>query len=198
MNYFEQVKEILYQYKHLGEYTYPTGTKLIGRVPHVAPMAWLHLLFPPLIDKDIKKLEKEMKRRIPEPYKDFLLQYGNGISIFSDSLNLYGLRKMAGRSVDAAWQPYSLITPNTFERPKNAKDEYILIGGYGWDGSKVYINANNNKVYYCARWDATPLYEWNSFEEMLLSEVKRIQTHFDSEGKRLDKTVPVIPITTVR
>jgi hypothetical protein len=29
---------------------------------------------------------------------------------------------------------------------------------------------------------------------MLLSEVKRLQTHFDMEGKRIDKAIPVIPV----
>ncbi|MCW3122348.1 MAG: / family protein [Flavipsychrobacter sp.] len=193
MNYFDQVKETLYQYKYLGEKILSTDVILIGKAPHIAPQAWLHCLFPPLSYKDVELLEREAQHNIPMPYKEFLLCFGNGISIFN-AFNLYGLRKILSRTTDEAiWQPFSLDTPNTIERPKNAKDEYLFIGGYNWDGSLLYIDGMTCKVYYCLKRDATPLYEWNSFEEMLVGEVKRIQKHFDKEGRRIDKSVPTTP-----
>jgi len=194
MNYFEQVKEVVYQYIHLGEKVLSTDAILIGHVPHMGPEAWLHKLFPPLTYQDIEELENAVQHNIPAPYKEFLLLYGNGIRIFSDSFNLYGLRKLLGRGTDeTSAQPYPLDIPNTVERPKKANKEYLFIGGYSWDGSKIYIDGMTNKVYYCARRDATPLYEWNSFEEMLVSEVLRIQKHFDKDGKRIDKSIPTVP-----
>lgn len=194
MNYFDNVKAVLFQYKGLGEMTSSTGVVLIGRAPHIAPEAWLHSLFPPLVCDEVEALEREVHHDIPTVYKDFLLYYSNGISVFNNAIYLYGLRKIVGRTIEAVRQPFSLDIPNTIERPKNAKEEYLFIGGYSWDGSKIYIDGLTNKVYYCARWDATPLCEWNSFPEMLLSEIDRIRKHFDSDGKRIDKSIPTTPV----
>ncbi|MBA3827882.1 MAG: SMI1/KNR4 family protein [Taibaiella sp.] len=194
MNYFEEIKNILFEYNRLGEDVTSSGAILIGKAPHIAPLAWLHSLFPPLNNIDIQTIEKNVGISIPEAYKNFLGMYGNGLRIFSDSFNLYGLRKIEGRSIEAVRQPYDLDIPNTDERPKYAEDEDFFIGGYGWDGSKLYVKKTTEKVYYCARRDATPLFEWSSFEEMLVSEVLRLQKYFDKDGKRIDKRMPTTPI----
>lgn len=94
-------------------------------------------------------------------------------------------------------RPFSIITPNIKERPRNAKDNYFFIGGYNWDCSKLYIDMVTNKVHYCAERDATTLYEWNSFEEMIVSEVKRITNLFDDKGVVLNEDMHTTPIEIV-
>ncbi len=147
----------------------------------------LNSIYPVLIEEDIIHLEKELETKIPTAYKLFLLHNSNGLNVFTSSFGLDGLRKELGRTIEDSRQPFSLITPNTIEKPKNAKEGYFFIGGYEWDGSKLYIDKETGKVHYCDRWDATSLYEWSSFEEMIVSEVKRITSLFDEKGIVIDE-----------
>ena len=71
------------------------------------------------------------------------------------------------------------------KKPKNAKDTYFFIGGYRYDGSKLYIDSEDGKVHFCKRRDASSLLAWDSFEDMLLSESKRIFTLYDDRGRML-------------
>lgn len=193
MKYFTKIKEQLYEFEKLGLEVSELGATLIGKAPHIAPMAWLHTIYPTLNDSDILELEDELGTKLPGEYKDFLLNYSNGLSLFVSKFYLYGYRKVLGRGIEASRQPFSIITPNIPERPENAKANYFFIGGYKWDGSKLYIDTNTDKVHYCDRWDATSLYVWNSFEEMLLCETKRIIDLFDENGIILDECIPTTP-----
>lgn len=194
MNYFEEVKKEILRYKHLGEETSGNGTLLIGRAPHIARLAWLHSIYPTLNEQDIDVLKSELQTDIPDPYKHFLKNCSNGLTLFVDEFNLYGLRKQLSRGIEASRQPYSPVTANIDERPKNAKDIFFFIGGYSWDGSNIYIDKTTNKVHYCDRWDATSLFEWPSFEEMLVSEVRRICSLFDEKGVVKDPDKYTTPI----
>src|SRR5690242_17744792 len=98
MSYFENIKEEIFKYKHLGEEEVPeTGALLIGRAPHVARLAWLHSLYPVLNNEEVLQLEQVVRTEIPESYKSFLMNASNGLSLFVDAFYLYGLRKLAGR-----------------------------------------------------------------------------------------------------
>ena len=178
--------------KILGERQLPNGTRLIGHVPHVAPEAWLHEIFPPLDKGGIDKLEAGLKMSIPTDYKEFL-SVANGLMLFSCRLSLDGLRTSYVRTGDEAIQPFSLLTPNTFERPKDALPSYLFIGGYGQDGSRLYIDGETSKVFRAARRTSTPLNEWKNFEEMLVTETIRIALLFDDKGKRINPNEPTTP-----
>ncbi|TCN59861.1 SMI1/KNR4 family protein [Flavobacterium circumlabens] len=194
MNYLEVLKKDLYKFEDLGVQKSENGAILIGKAPHIAQLAWLNKIYPILSDKDIVLLGKELKREIPKDYKLFLTNFSNGLNIFVSTFSLYGLRKELGRSIEASRQPFSIFTPNLKEKPKNAKENYFFIGGYNWDGSKLYIDSVTNKVHYCAEWDATSLYKWNSFEEMIVSEVKRITSLFNEKGVVLNINKHTTPI----
>lgn len=195
MDNFEAVKKELFKFKHLGEERVAeTGALLIGRAPHIAPQAWLHKLYLVLSNNDIIKLEKDLNTAIPDDYKNFLLNCSNGLNLFVAEFSLDGLRKQLGRSVEASRQPYALDIPNIDERPKNAKESYFFIGGYSWDGSKIYLDKETNAVHYCDRWDATSLFEWDSFDHMIVSEVKRICSLFDEKGIAKDAEKYTTPI----
>ncbi len=194
MEYFTDIKDRLYKFEKLGLEISELGATLIGKAPHVAPLAWLHSIYPILNDSDIIELNNKLGTEIPDDYKYFLTNYSNGLSLFVSKFYLYGYRKVLGRSIEASRQPFSLLTPNVDERPKNAKENHFLIGGYKWDGSKLYIDTNTGKVHYCDRWDVTSLYEWSSFGEMLLSETERIIKLFDENGVILDEDAPTTPV----
>lgn len=194
MSYFEDIKNQIYKFEHLGKEIATTGALLIGKAPHIAQFAWLHAIYVPLTMKEILELESELNTEIPESYKYFLMNYSNGLSLFVAEFYLDGMRKKVGRSIDSVRQPYSIITTNIEERPSNAKENYFFIGGYKWDGSHIYIDTKTNKVHFCDPWDATSLFEWNSFEEMIVSEVKRFSTLFNSDGIILDDDLYTTPI----
>ena len=195
MSYFEKVKEKISMYKYLGEEVVPeTGALLIGRAPHVARLAWLHSIYPVLNDEEVLQLEQIVRMEIPASYKVFLMNASNGLTLFVDTFNLYGLRKVAGRGIAASRQPFSPDISNVDERPENAKDSYFFFGGYSWDGSKLYIDKATGLVHYCARWDATALFQWPSFEEMLVSETQRLVGLFDDKGVKKDPKRYTTPI----
>ena len=170
------------------------GTILIGRAPHIAEQAWLHSIHPVLNERDIVTLESELNAEIPKDYKWFLLNCSNGLKIFVSKFYLYGLRKELGRSIEASGQPYALVISNVDERPENAKESYFFIGGYSWDGSKIYIDTQTNEVHFCARWDATSLFKWSSFEEMIYSEVKRVTALFNKNGVIINPDLFTTPV----
>jgi hypothetical protein len=193
-NYCEELKNELFKFRNLGEEVAQNGTLLIGRAPHVAPQAWLHSIYPVLNEQDIRDLEDEVKADIPLSYKEFLMNCSNGLGLFVGKFSLYGLRKQLGRSIEASRQPFSPVIANVDERPTNAKESYFIIGGYKWDGSKLYIDKDTNQVHFCDRRDTTSLYSWDSFETMVVSEVRRICTLFDEKGVVIDAKRYTTPI----
>src|SRR5262249_50871758 len=149
-----------------------------GHAPHIAPEAWLHELFAPLKKTEIATAEENIGYSIPKDFAEFLLAY-NGLNLFSTSLSIYGIRKKNVRSGDDVWQPFDLSTPNVFERPSDSTDSQFFIGGYNWDGSKLFIDNRNRKVFRCTRDSAKPLNHWEDFGCMLISECNRIAELYD-------------------
>jgi hypothetical protein len=135
MGYFDVVKQQLFNFENLGKEVTPSGAVLIGHAPHIAPMAWLHSIYPVLTEEDIIELEFDLKKSIPQAYRDFLKNYSNGLKLFTITLTFYGMRKVLGRTDEASRQPFALSTPNNYERPKNSKNTYffyrfLFMGGW--------------------------------------------------------------------
>jgi len=189
-SYLKEVYSIVDKGKALGEKVLPNGTRLVGHVPHIAPEARLHLIFPPLTEKDIDYIEGQLGKDIPSSLQVFFFHH-NGISLFSGSLSIDGLRRNYNREGDDVWQPFDLLVTNEFESPDDFKENYILIGGYRQDGSRLYIDNLSGKVYRSSRESSKPLNEWSGFEEMLLSETLRLSKLFDEQGKLVKGTATV-------
>ncbi len=193
MNNIDNILDHIKGYRNLGERKLENGTLLIGKAPHIAPQAWLHSIYPSLAEEQIKELENRMQVEIPIDYKIFL-KMCNGLNVFNTTFNLYGYRGSHSRNIEDAWQPFDLIKPNTIERPADASKNVFIIGGYDWDGSRLYIDKNTNRTHFCKRDKAVSLYEWNSFEDMLESEIKRLIKLFDQNGKQLNEEESTLPV----
>ncbi len=177
---------------NLGYRTLPDGTQLFGRVPHVAPQAWLHALFPPISDREIDQIEGEMGAYVPDVFRDFL-NLANGFRIFSGSLSIYGQRSNYERTIDSVWQPFCIVTPNTIERLPDAADWHFFIGGYSCDnGYHLYMDRRDGKVYLCSRKSVKPLHRWNSFPELVVEESSRLARLFDESGREIDPNQPKV------
>jgi hypothetical protein len=178
--------------KKIGFKEQKDGAKLFGHVPHVAPQAWLNVVYPPATEGEILKIEKELEDQIPKPYKDFLVTEANGLSLFSSSLELYGYRRHYNRK-SMEFLPFDLITPNLYERPGDASDYQFFIGSYNWDGSLVYMDKKTFKIHRCDRESVKPLNTWKALGDFLLKEVKRLSTLFDQKGMEKNSNTPTIP-----
>ncbi len=183
--------ETLKVFSYLGENILEDGSILIGRAPHIAPLAWLHSIYSPLTENEIWEIEKKIGD-MPNAYKEFLL-IANGLGVFNTTLSLYGLRRNYKRQVPDVWQPFDIVIPNTLEKPANANENVFIIGGYDWDGSYLYIDKLSGRVHICDRDNANSLYEWGDFENMLSSEIKRLSSLFDKDGKEFDPDECTLP-----
>lgn len=187
---FEEIVGIARKWESLGTRVLDNGTCLIGHVPHVAPLAYLNILFPPLTELKIAEIEGELNVKLPQPLREFYL-LANGAHFFSGSLSIFGYRENYRRTGDAAWQPFNLRDVNLDERPSDAMDHHFFFGFYDWDGSLLYLDGQT--VIRCKRHSVSPLNTWSSLEEMLLKEMLRISNLFDENGRELDRATPTIP-----
>ncbi|MEK6702320.1 MAG: SMI1/KNR4 family protein [Planctomycetota bacterium] len=187
------ILKVLERWSPLGETKASTGARLIGHVPHVAPLAYFHLVYLPLGTPEIEQLEKLAQRPIPRAYSEFL-SISNGANLFNDKLRLNGLRMSYNRDPDASCLPYALETANTHERPTGSPDDVVFFGGYSFDGSRLWMRPGDPKVYRCPRREFLPtLNTWPSFEAMLEAEVNRLALRFDERGVLIDPNTPTTP-----
>ena len=193
MNQFDIIKELLLKYSYLGiEESKCTGATLIGKAPHIGEEAWLNRIYPPINVEEIVKIEENVGKTMPKSYAQFLTNYSNGLNILGDTLCLFGYRFNYIRDINVAWQPYSIIDLNKFDKPRNSTKEMFFIGGYEWDGSFLYMTPDE-KVHFCTSSDAQSLISWDSLFSMLISEIKRLYSLFDSKGMQIDENSPTVP-----
>jgi len=193
---WQKILNILKQWMPIGCKRLENRTTLIGHVPSVAPEAWLHNYYAPLLPSNIQDMEKRIGVKFPQEFFQFFCQT-NGLNIFSDSLTIWGRRANFDRTLDAVWQPYDLLMMNLpEERPKDATNAIVFIGSYNWDGSKLYFDSsgsNVNQIYRCKSDTIQPLNVWTDFWSMLVQETKRLETLFNNKGIEKNFEVPTIP-----
>lgn len=175
--------DIANQARVLGERKLDNGTELIGHAPHVAPEAWLHLLFAPLGDAEIEDLEQSLLFPLPADYAEFL-KIHNGISLFLGDVWLGGRRTSYARTGDAARQPFSLVSTNQ-EHGITAESQEMIIGGEQRIGATFRLGFDDGKVRKYKPRGRKPICVWESLEDMLASEAVRLATCFDASGRRL-------------
>jgi hypothetical protein len=165
------------QWASAGAHVQPDGTRCFGRLPQIGPLAWLYIIYPPLVDTAFPVLEERLGRSIPDQYRS-LLTHCNGLNLFADSLSLDGFVLDYDRS-SFFRQPYDLATPNLDERPEDAHENAFFIGGYGWDGSLLYLDG---RVFRSSRESSSPLDSWPTLAEMLTAETDRFEQLVRSAG----------------
>lgn len=171
------------RWKAIGFVALPDGAKLIGHVPHVAKLAYLHRVPPPLTDIELTQLESRLGKFLPVQLVEFY-KCADGLSAFSDTLNVYGLRRSYQRSdlLAASAQPYDIGAPNSTERPSGLRFGEMVVGGYREDGSKILVD-EGGAAYRCERGNAlSRLNTWPSFQKWITSEIHRLGELFDETG----------------
>lgn len=167
------------------------GTLLIGNPYKEKPFWWLIHIFPKVNSTQLNNFS-EQQLKIPKVYKDFLENVSNGFLLFLGTLALEGIRESLSRAFDVE-EPFSLLTSNIKERPKNAEETFFFFGSYNWDGSQLYIDTKNEHVYLAKRYTLEIIYEWSTFEEFINSEIPRICSLFDDNGELLNPDCSTLP-----
>ena len=180
MEYVRYIQALIEEQKALGAVEGKVVSKY-GHIPQLAPEAYNIYTFAPLTDEQLALLERVLNREVPKQYRTFLTHVSNGMHIFHRCLSLEGLQGSINRKLGIQG-PFDLSIPNVYERPSNADASCFFIGGYSYDASHLYMRSGSQKVFYCPRWDITPLKEWNSFSEMLIEEIQRLKSLHGADG----------------
>jgi len=175
--------EVVAEGRRLGERRLGNGTELIGHVPHVAPEAWLHILFAPIEAQGVSAIRDALSHSLPSDYLEFL-QVHNGLRLFSGDLWMGGHRKNYARSGDFMWQPFCVVQENREYESIEDGGEFI-IGGEERTGATIRYRIKDGGIFKYNQRGKKPTCGWESLECMLSSEVSRLSLCFDSSGKRV-------------
>ena len=192
MEYIRYIQALIKEQKALGAVEGEVVSRY-GHLPRIAPEAYNIYTFAPLTEEQLALVEQNIGREIPCQYRTFLTHVSNGLYIFHRGLFLYGHQGSFKRE-QVVQGPFDLSDPNVYERPKNADKSCFFFASYSKDGSRLYMKDDSDKVYYCARRDATPLKEWNSFSEMLIKEIQRLKSLHGADGMLKSTRRSTLPI----
>lgn len=192
MEYVKYIQALIKEQKALGAVEEELVSRY-GHIPRIAPEAYNIYTFAPLTEEQLALVEQSIGREIPCQYRTFLTNVSNGLFIFHRGLFLYGLQGSINRKLGIQG-PFDLSIPNVYERPSNADSNCFFFGSYSYDASLLYIKDDVSTVYYCARRDATPLKEWNSFSEMLIEEIQRLRSLHGADGMLKSTRRSTLPI----
>ncbi len=193
MEYVRYIQALIEEQKALGAVEEEVVSRY-GHIPQLAPEAYNIYTFAPLTEEKLALVEQNIGREIPCQYRTFLINVSNGMHIFHRCLNLDGLQGSINRDLGIQG-PFDLSDTNVYERPSNADASCFFIGGYSYDSSNLYMRYGSQKVFYCPRWDITPLKEWNSFSEMLIEEIQRLRSLHGADGMLQvprEETLPIV------
>lgn len=192
---FGEVTRTISKWSQKGEKLLSNGVRLVCPIPHVAPEAWLHVLFPPLTKPEIEEVERNLRAPLPDDFKDFLRKT-NGLHMFAYNISIWGVRKNFARSGDEAWRPFNLISHNDeADRPSGSPEGVIYFANA--DGGDTWCFFEFNKNGYIVgktdRHNFRSIGNWPDFATWLLDEIESVEILFDSEGVMIAKR-PEAPI----
>lgn len=169
----------------------PNSATLICKLPAIGEKAFLHVVFSGNDLADITRIEDEEGLCIPHAVKDFL-KVVNGMIMYQGSLSLYGIRKSFQRS-STVREPFDFRERNIDRRPLDAKSSQFFVGSYNWDGSVIYVDGEDERVFRRASDNPEILNSWASIWDMLDQEIMRIGRLFDEHGNEINSKVPTTP-----
>jgi hypothetical protein len=187
------------KWKRLGEKADTNGNRIIAHIPRDYPEAYLHAIYVPLQETKWKEYAIDIPDQLADLYREC-----NGLSIFSNSLSIYGIRENYQRDLSSAqFQPFDLKQHDKEHRSvwhklkKKESDDRTFFGSYEWDGSGVYVTKSSEKVFRCFRNESTPRNEWKNIEYFLSSEYARLEMLFTDDGYLKSEENPTTPTDSI-
>lgn len=166
----EKILSPLEEWAHLGETTNDMGTRLIGHAPHVAPKAYVNVVYAPVNINDLDEFTQRLGRPIPHQLKEFL-SFANGLMVFSGALRVFGFVPLK-RKVDSHIYNYPpcVMTDNS-RRMNGVKEHDTVVAWYKVDGSYVLLDENGKAVRFDPKTGGHAIQEWPDFDTWLSSEI---------------------------
>lgn len=180
------------QFEKLGTKKTSNGTVLYGKAPHVGSEAYLHAVFPSCPESGLERIEANVGMPLPPALRSFV-KLSNGLDVFVGTLSIFGWRENFKRTVEAVQsQPFSIITPNTIERPQWIEPTHWIFGRYNWDGTAVCLGRGAAVT---ARAPGTGEIRrtWKSLDDFLKTEAQRLRGLFDDQGREIDEESSTLP-----
>lgn len=152
--------------------------------------AYLHELYAPLSANEVSELSKLIGQGVPADLAKFY-QCANGLSLFSASFIIKGLRKNYDRNSDMRL-PVSIEYGNTIERPYEGKllDDGRICFGFYSDGNGFDVSVmldNHGGLVLTPRFQLGPvLHRWSDMSEFLRHEVDRLIVEYKKRDGRVD------------
>jgi len=153
-------------------------------VPHVAPYAYLHIIFSPPTPHDLEESAQALS--IPGLWRRWL-ETQNGADIFSGALAFYGVvprNQLLSRGGPYAQSPYSIVDVNE-ELVLRRYPQWVQIAGYGVNLARLLINRSDQSLMLVDRRGEKTLYMWSDIESFLTTEPKRLAMLYGPTGKLL-------------
>jgi hypothetical protein len=165
-------------------------------VPWVAPEAYLNIIYKPAPPAFLSTVAA--KWSFPPAVVDFFSKQ-NGANLFSGALSLYGVVE-PGRLLNRR-DPFSLPPFNIEDENSSWKfdrDRLLVLGGYSFDGSTACVDRADGQIHVYRQRQKTPTVSWSSLSAWLTSEVARLGSLFDDEGRMTGLESETGPPATAR
>jgi len=163
-----------------------------NHVPWVAPQAYLHIVFKGADRYGLREVGDKLG--LPEGWRN-VLEIQNGAILFSGSISLYGVHApgaFLNRSDFFNRMPFSIEGENRSWPPKD-RGAQVAIGGYSYDGTRAVLDLAREQVAAMPRKSTTVLENWLSAESWVKTELQRLRTMFDNQGKILVAEADTLP-----
>jgi hypothetical protein len=178
-----RIEDLLTKFNH--EYDIETPVSWYRtKAPSIAEFAYLNLIFKPT-DAEVRAWAARLLQ-LPGRIRQFHAQY-NGVRLFEDSLNVFGCLPEGYQSVRTnvfGHPPFDIVRMNAEFRNHLQPLGLVAIGIYGFDGSLVCMSRDEPEVTCFYADDMSRVRRiWLDFDEWLSSEIVRIGSLFDENGK---------------
>ncbi len=174
----------------------------------------LHECFRPLTDEQIDDLQNEVNAAqmtafvFPAWYRDFL-KTTNGCNLYFGCISLYGeqtpavwsekektyMRATLERSNQGWMAPFDLRFTDSIKYDKAAKERWLTVGCYGYDGTQIVWDYKTEKIVAMYRVPVTlslkakKLLKEADFEKMICRQWDSFDEFFTQETQRLNGVV---------
>lgn len=186
---FRLVLAIVDRYKISTDQEFPSGARLVCRLPWIHQNAWLHRVMPPCSEDGIATLAPSTGTQPPRDLIAFL-RCANGLSLFNGSLKVFGVRGDFSRSLETALLlPYDLADHHIIWARHFCRDDF-LIGTSGPDIDPCVWRAADGRIDRITQQSGDVQESWTSFHDWLMIEAERYATCHGTDGRLLDPQPP--------
>lgn len=181
--YYRALMVVVESWQRLGVQVLPGGTRRIGHIPHRAPQAYLHDIFPGINEVQIRKLELKIGFVLPESLRSFYYLH-NGMNLFG-RFGVYGLRAHFDRTSfpSILEQPYDIGTPNIEERPGMAPKEVVFLGSLSEEKVLVFAWPDGSIGFWDEAVSKLTRKQYDSLLQYLAFAAEIADLQFDELGK---------------